>query len=151
VSVYLSTSGGARVSTQGGIKIFLGRHSGVFNRSGKNVYVNFLTTFFLLLPPIFSSSTTRGGRRTRRPRGAIPSGKGARGGTMPPGSATEQANFPPSISLVSRDLVGGEICYSLFCQYRQGAYSEIGKSHPLRKGLADELHSHGRDTSISTT
>jgi hypothetical protein len=67
-------SGGARVSTQGGIKIFLGRHSGV----------NFLTTFFLLLPPIFSSSTTRGGRRTRRPRGAIPSGKGARGARCPP-------------------------------------------------------------------
>jgi hypothetical protein len=38
-------SGGTRVSTQGGIKIFLGRHIGVFNWSGKNAYVNFLTTF----------------------------------------------------------------------------------------------------------
>jgi hypothetical protein len=67
----------------GGMKILLGRHSGV----------NFLTTFFFFYSfLLFSSSTTRGGggRRTRRPRGAIPSGKGARGARcpLPPGSAT---------------------------------------------------------------
>jgi hypothetical protein len=76
-------SGGARVSTQGGIKFFLGRH----------MYVNFLTTFFFFYSFLlfFHQHHPPGGRRTSRTRGAIPSGKGARGGTMPPcppGSAT---------------------------------------------------------------
>jgi hypothetical protein len=84
-----------QVSTQGGITIFLGRHSGVFNRSGKNVSVTFDDHFsFLLLPPMFSPAAplAGGGRRTRRTRDAIPSGKGARGHDapcpLPPGSAT---------------------------------------------------------------
>jgi hypothetical protein len=46
---------------RGGMKIFLGRHSGVFNRSGKNVYVNFLTTFFYSFLLFFEQHHPRGG------------------------------------------------------------------------------------------
>jgi hypothetical protein len=59
---------------RGGINFFLGRH----------MYVNFFTTFFFTPSFYFSTSTTRrGGRRTSRTRGAIPSGKGARGARCP--------------------------------------------------------------------
>jgi hypothetical protein len=53
----------------------------------------FFDDLFLLLPPISPPAPPAGGRRTSRTRGAIPSGKGARGARCPPappplGSAT---------------------------------------------------------------
>jgi hypothetical protein len=71
------------------MKIFMGRHSGVFNQSGKNVYVN----FFLLLPPIFPAAPPAGGA-IRGVQGAPSLLARAPGGMMPPcpppppGSAT---------------------------------------------------------------
>jgi hypothetical protein len=55
-------SGGARVSTQGGTRILLGRHSGVFRNQptgdGKKFFPRghkFFDDLFLLLPPMFAA------------------------------------------------------------------------------------------------
>jgi hypothetical protein len=93
-------SGGARVSTQGDINNSWGAAVAYLTRNGKNVYVNFFDGLFFTPSSYFSSSTTRGGAPyTRRPRGAIPPDKGARGARcpLPPGSATDLASrvHPP--------------------------------------------------------